>query len=381
MTGKLRILMPSIYFPPRVGGIESHVYYLARELARRGHDVQVVTTRTEKASRRLEVVDGVTVHRIRSFGKHPVGWVLSSLLAVPKVLALAGRSDVIHCHTFAFALSGGVANFLLKRPLIVTVHESHFLRFAKRTYMRPFLRLPLLRAKVLLSTSKEIDSVTRELLPGARTLAIVNGIDTGKFKPVAPTLNKSEGELLIVCPRRLVEKNGVEFLVRALPLLKGRVRARVYIAGDGPLRSRIQELARDLGVAEQVVFMGSVENAMMPSIFSSADLVVIPSLIEATSIAALEAMACERVIAASRVGGLPEIIDDQVGVLFESGSPGAIADAIAAVARRPDIAEMGRAARKRVEANWSIGKMTDIHEQLYLELAGRDRARRGGSDA
>jgi glycosyltransferase involved in cell wall biosynthesis len=102
--------MPSIYFPPRVGGIESHVYYLARELARRGHQVEIVTTRTEKQSARFETVDGIRVHRLHSFGKHPVGWVLSSLLAVPKVLALAGGADVIHCHTFAFALSGGAAN-------------------------------------------------------------------------------------------------------------------------------------------------------------------------------------------------------------------------------------------------------------------------------
>ncbi|HVP58839.1 MAG TPA: glycosyltransferase family 4 protein [bacterium] len=377
MKPRLRILMPSIYFPPRVGGIESHVYYLARELVRRGHHVEIVTTRTEKASARAEVTDGITIDRIHSFGKHPAGWILSSLLAIPKVVGLAKRSDVIHCHTFAFALSGSVANLLAGRPLVVTVHESHFLRFAKRWYMRPFLRLPLVRAGVLLSTSKEIDGVTRELLPGARTLPIVNGIDTEKFKPVPPALKKAPGEMLIVCPRRLVEKNGVEFLVRAVPLLRDRVRVKVHIAGDGPLRSHIQALARDLGVADQIVFMGSVENALMPAIFSSADLVVIPSLIEATSIAALEAMACERVIAASRVGGLPEIIDESVGILFESGSPEAIADAIAGFAKRSDAAEMGRAARRRVETNWSISKMTDIHEQIYLELAGPARAKRG----
>jgi glycosyltransferase involved in cell wall biosynthesis len=71
MNRKLRILMPSIYFPPRVGGIESHVYYLARELARRGHQVTVVTTRTEARSPRNEIMDGVIVRRLPSFGKHP----------------------------------------------------------------------------------------------------------------------------------------------------------------------------------------------------------------------------------------------------------------------------------------------------------------------
>jgi len=99
-------LMPSIYFPPRVGGIESHVYYLARELARRGHSVEVITTRTERISPWKENMDGVEVKRIPSFGKHFIGWILSSLLAVPQIVRSAARSDIIHCHTFAFALGG-----------------------------------------------------------------------------------------------------------------------------------------------------------------------------------------------------------------------------------------------------------------------------------
>jgi glycosyltransferase involved in cell wall biosynthesis len=373
VKGPMRILMPTIYFPPRVGGIENHVYYLARELVRRGHEVDIVTTRTEPASPKSEMMDGIRVERIHSFGKHPVGWVLSSLLVVPKVLALAGRCDVIHCHTFAFALSGGVSNLLRRKPLVVTVHESHFLRFAKKKAMRPLLRLPLTRAAILLSTSKEIDAVTRDLLPSARTLPIVNGIDTELFKPVAGSLTRSDDQFVIVCPRRLVEKNGVEFLVRAVPLLADRLNVRVYIAGDGPLRDYLKGLARDLGVAERIVFMGSVENQRMPSVFASADLVVVPSLIEATSIAALEAMACEKVVAASRVGGLPEIIDDRVGVLFESGSPEAIAFAVAAFAARPDKAALGRAARRRVEANWSIAQMADVHERVYREELERHR--------
>lgn len=371
MKGSLRILMPTIYFPPRVGGIENHVYYLARDLVRRGHRVEIVTTRTEPSSPRLETLDGIRVVRIRSFGKHPVGWVLSSLLAVAKVLTSARKCDIIHCHTFAFALSGSVSNLLVRTPLVVTVHESHFLRFAKRKVMLPFLRLPLKRAAVLLSTSKEIDAVTRGLLPKAETCPIVNGVDTETFRPVAPSIRKAEGEFLIVCPRRLVEKNGVEFLVRAVPLVTGRVNVKLYLAGDGPLRGRLEGLVRDLGITDRVVFMGSVANPLMPALFASADMVIIPSLIEATSIAALEAMACERVVGASRVGGLPEIIDERVGVLFQSGSPEAIAEAIAATAVRADRLDLGREARRRVEANWSIGRMTDVHEQIYRRVIER----------
>ena len=199
-------------------------------------------------------------------------------------------------------------------------------------------------------------------------MPIVNGIDTETFRPVEPGLPRRQGEFLIVCPRRLVEKNGTEFLVRAIPLLKDRVDVKVHMAGDGPLRGHLENLAVELGVRERIVFMGSVSNDEMPGVYSSADLVVIPSLVEATSIAALEAMSCERLVAASRVGGLPEIIDEKVGLLFPPASPEAIADAVEKASRMTEAEAMGREARRRVDEKWSIRKMTDIHEDIYWKL-------------
>jgi glycosyltransferase involved in cell wall biosynthesis len=367
VTDRLRVLMPSIYFPPRVGGIESHVYYLARELVRRGHGVHVVTTRTEPGSPWKEVMDGIEITRMASFGKHFLGWSLSSATAAPEIIRLAGHCDIIHCHTFASALGGGLAAMARNRPLVVTVHSSHFLRLAGSVLMRGAMKLLLGRADALLSTSVEIDGVVRDMLPGAFTRPVVNGIDTETFRPSEPCLERPGGEFIIVCPRRLVVKNGVEYLVRALPLIKREIPVKAYIAGDGPLRQDLESLARTLGVRDDIEFMGSVENAGMPAIYSSADLVVIPSLVEATSIAALEAMSCGRVVAASRVGGLPEIIDDTVGILFEPASPEAISEAVVGAAR-VDRGALGRAARERVAANWSIQSMVDVHMDIYLRV-------------
>jgi glycosyltransferase involved in cell wall biosynthesis len=360
--------MPSIYYPPRVGGIESHVYYLARELARRGHTVEVITTRTERTSPRDEMMDGVRVKRLPSFGKNFMGWTMSSAASVPEVLRRSRVHDIVHCHTFAFALGGAFAARLRGSPLVVTVHSSHFLKLSRRGPMRSLFSGILRPASALLSTSEEIDGVVRSLVPGRFTMPIVNGIDTGTFRPVDPAIARGPDEFLVVCPRRLVEKNGVEYLVRALPRLEGKLEVRVCMAGDGPLRAYLEGLATRLGVRERIEFMGSVPNTGMPGIYSSADLVVIPSLIEATSIAALEAMSCERVVAASRVGGLPEIVDEATGILFDSGSPQAVADAILEASARPDMAEMGRRARSRVEENWSIRSMTDTHEEIYRRV-------------
>ncbi len=361
----LRILMPTIYFPPRVGGIESHVYSLAKELARNGHSVTIITTRTEKASPWHEVIEGVEVKRIFSFGKHFAGWILSSGLAIFPTLQEAPSFDVIHCHTFAFALGGTIASLLFGKPLVVTVHSSHFLKLATRPVMRGALKLVLSRANVLLSTSREIDGVVRSLLPHAVTMPIVNGVDTEKFKPTEPLYTSQRDEFVIVCPRRLVEKNGVEYLIRALPLVRSELKVKVYIAGDGPLYGYLTQLARDLGVADKIEFLRSVSNERMPALYCSGDLVVIPSLLEATSIAALEAMACERVVAASRIGGLPEILDDSVGFLFEPASPQAIASAIEKAMKCETKAKMGKLARERVVKNWSIAKVAQLHEEIY----------------
>lgn len=369
MTDRLTVLMPSIYFPPRVGGIESHVYYLARELVRRGHRVHVVTTHTEPGSPWKEVMDGIEITRMLSLGKHFLGWSFSSAVAAPEIVRLAGHCDIIHCHTFATALGGDLAAMTRKRPLVITVHSSHFLRLAGSFIMRGTMKILLGRADALLSTSVEIDGVVRDMLPGAFTRPVVNGVDTGTFRPTVPCLDRSAGEFVIVCPRRLVAKNGVEYLVRALPLIKREFPVKAYLAGDGPLRWDLENLARTLGVRGDIEFMGSVENAKMPSVYSSADLVVIPSLIEATSIAALEAMSCGRVVAASRVGGLPEIIDDTVGILFDPGSPEALSEAVIR-GSRIDRAALGRAARDRVVANWSIERMVDVHLDIYLKVIG-----------
>ncbi|HSR42347.1 MAG TPA: glycosyltransferase family 4 protein, partial [Longimicrobiales bacterium] len=110
---------------------------------------------------------------------------------------------------------------------------------------------------------------------------------------------------------------------------------------------------------------------------------VFPSLMEATSVAALECMACEVPVAASRVGGLPEIVDGEVGALFEPADPDDLARAVIELLGRDDLEEMGRRARRRVVARWSNDRLVARHVEIYEALiAGRVPASGdgGGSD-
>lgn len=169
-------------------------------------------------------------------------------------------------------------------------------------------------------------------------------------------------------PRRLFEKNGVEYLIRALPLLAERLDVEAVLVGDGPERSRLETLAAELGVTDRAVFLGARPNHEMPGLLRSGELAVFPSLMEATSVAALECMACAVPVAASRVGGLPQIVDDSVGALFEPADPADLAQTVARLLNRTDLVALGVEARSRVVSHWSNDRLAERHLDIYRSL-------------
>jgi glycosyltransferase involved in cell wall biosynthesis len=109
----------------------------------------------------------------------------------------------------------------------------------------------------------------------------------------------------------------------------------------------------------------------MPGLLSSGDLAIFPSLMEATSVAALEAMSCGLPVAASRVGGLPEIVDERVGGLFEPANPKALADVVIGLIESGRLEELGRQGRRRVVDHWSNDRLAERHLEIYRSLLER----------
>jgi glycosyltransferase involved in cell wall biosynthesis len=274
---------------------------------------------------------------------------------------------VLHAQTFASAMPGMIAKRRFGKPLVITLHTSHFLRMATKPQWRPVLRRIVRAADWLLAASEEIRDVALELYPHPRAEALTNGVDTGLFRRGTPSLPRGVRRRIIV-PRRLFEKNGVEYLVRALPLIRRELDVEALFVGDGPERARLEALARELGVADAAHFMGARPNVEMPALLASAEVAVFPSLMEATSVAALEAMSCELPVAASRVGGLPEIVDEEVGTLFRPADPADLAARLVALLRRDDLAERGALARARVVERWSLERLARRHQEIYRTL-------------
>jgi glycosyltransferase involved in cell wall biosynthesis len=364
----VKVLQQCIYFPPEVGGLESHAYYLCRELVRLGDEVTMVTSRSQPGTAATETMDGVRVVRTWFPGKHALGWMTHTLASVPAYAPLAREADVLHAQTFASAPPGMWARRRWRKPLVLTLHTSHFLRLARRAAWRPVLRRIIASADWLLAASEEIRDVALDLYAHPRAEALTNGVDTALFRPGPASLPASDGRRRILVPRRLFEKNGVEYLVRALPRLVRDVDADVVLVGDGPERPRLEALARELGVADRVRFLGARPNTEMPGLLAWAEVAVFPSLMEATSVAALEAMSCGVPVAASRVGGLPEIVDEEVGTLFRAADPDDLAARLAALLARPDLDAAGARARERVVAHWSLERLARRHQEIYRTL-------------
>ena len=366
----MNILFHCVYFPPEVGGLESHVYYLARALVDLGHRVQVVTSRSLPGVPDEEDMGGIQVFRTWFPSRTPTGWIAHALGSIPKTRVLAKDADVIHAQAFASVLPAALASQRSRLPLVATFHTSHFLTRAENAAWRPILSKLVRIPDFALAASEEIAKVAMDLAPGARVEALTNGVDTGFFRRVAPALPR-EGRVRIVVPRRLFPKNGVEYFIRALPLILAEVDAEAILIGDGPERDRLQALTESLGLSDRVSFLGKRAHAEMPGLLSSGDLAVIPSLMEATSVAALEAMACELPVLASNVGGLPEIVNEEVGGLFEPGNPKALAAALIRFLDREDLPKVGALARKWVVEHWSNTRLAERHLEIYEDLFHR----------
>ena len=367
----MHILMRSEVFPPHVGGIESHVYYLCRQLVRCGHSCTVITAQTENTASKSEVMDGITVYRTKYFGTSLFGWFMTAIAGILTYCRVAKDADLLHTHTIFSAMPGLISAYLFKKPHLLTLHHSRFIENAKKPIWRILFRFVLKRVNFVFAPSDELEMICRNLCQQVVTHKITNAVDTEIFRPCQPAIKREREAYLLICPRRLVRKNGVEYLIRAMPLLQEKVDVELHILGDGPLRRELGELTKALSMATKVHFWGAIDNTKMSMYLSSADVVVIPSLLEATSIAALEAMACERVVVASDVGGLPEIIDNEVGRLFEVGNVADLADQILSLLHNTDRAQMGQAARRRVQQQWSVAHLAQIHEGIYQKFIER----------
>jgi glycosyltransferase involved in cell wall biosynthesis len=232
------------------------------------------------------------------------------------------------------------------------------------------LTSPLADRIVAVSAAIARDLVERYGIAAARTLVVRNGIDAWAFRParepaaVRADLGVAAGRRLVVMAGRMTPQKGWDVLLEAAArLAAARSDLAWVLVGDGPLRPALTRRAAELAVAAH--FTGAC--ADMADVLGCADVVVLASRSEGLPFTLLEAMALGKPVVATRVGGVPEVVEEgRSGRLVPREDPAALATAIADVLEAPDAAAMGARGRARVEAEFTLDGMVRALEGVYL---------------
>lgn len=384
----MNIVILTSDFLPNVGGMATHAHELSKALATLGNDVHLVHPVYGQGLDFVEQFDGIVVHRLFISRTTPRIKHLSYITKTRRYLLELKRHhaiDLIHWHDLTpncWTTRTVRGSF----PLVWTNHTSNYLEYVESKRGRWKIKAFLSHPDAIISPSKELNEKSIHTgLDADRLFYIPNGVDATKFSPtidpgdIAERYGLDRSLPIVICPRRLEPKNGVEFFIRAIPLVREKKTAAQFLIVGGGFpneRARFEAFLDEAKQRAGVVFTDNVPNTAMPCFYNISQIGVLPSLMEATSISGLEAMACGLPLIGTTVGGIPEIIEhERNGILTEPRRHDNIAAAILRLLDDPPLRErLGAAARARVEKefSWSViaKKTLDVYSKV-LAMRGR----------
>jgi glycosyltransferase involved in cell wall biosynthesis len=353
------------------GGAQEHVFGLVSRLDRANYDVRIVSLSHGSSVRRMEKA-GFDVTVIDEPDDRTAVQALAALLSEME-------PEVIHNHMYRAEVVGTRAALLLgelgcKRPAIIsTIHSSRIRCVDDRVALRQLT--PLMDHVIVVSKAIE-QKIAEEGRSGAPVSLIYNGVDLQRYNHQQPccTLHEEysipEESPIVGVVARLEAEKGHRVLLDAWPrVLALHPEAWLLIVGEGSERNSLEAQAATLGIAEHVVFTGRRED--VPAVTAALDVAVLPSYREAQGLSVLEAMALSRPVVASNVGGIPEMIEDEVsGLLVPPGDSQALA---AAMSDHPFADMLAKRGHDLVHDRFCIELMTSQIEALYDAAAVRLR--------
>ncbi len=315
-----------------------------------------------------EPIAGAAVHPFR----RPTGTKLDYFFnrGLVKRLVQELKPDIVHAHyASSYGLLGALSNH---HPLVISTWGMDILGFPETSpFHRMLLRWSLFRADVICTTSNQLAEATKRYLPGGKLPVVTPfGIDTQIFRPHG---EKPKSDLTIGIVKTLEPKYGVEYLIRAFAQVQRRLSyLRLLIVGNGYLRRELQKLALELKVGEMTAFAGRIAHVDVPHWLGRIDIFVNPSVHESETfgVAVLEASSMEIPVVTSRIGGLPEVVQDGVtGFLVPPRDVNALAERIERLATDENLRkQMGKAGREFVMKNYDWNEMAKSMERLYDSL-------------
>ena len=289
-------------YPPRTGGVETHVRELTTRLASRGHEVTVLSADAGSDVHRESVVDGVRVRRVRSL--HPG----DAFYVAPGVVRAVRRvdADVLHAHNYHAVPLLFAALGVTDERFVATTHyhgeSASGVRDRLLSLYRPLGRWAVRRADAVIAVSEwERDRLEEDF--GVSATVVPNGLTVDRFADATP---ERRDRPYLLCVGRLEAYKGIQHAIRALPELPAY---DLVVAGSGPYRDELERVARAAGVAGRVTFLGYVDHARLPGLYAGAEAYLTLSSFEAYGMTVAEALAAGTPSVVREAGALIDWVD------------------------------------------------------------------------
>jgi glycosyltransferase involved in cell wall biosynthesis len=357
-----------------IGGAERQATALAQRMARRGHAAALLVLRARQAEQWTTELETVYL----DMGKSP-GSLLAGMLAGSRFLRCY-RPDLMHTHTFPANLAGRLlAPFVPSAQVLSTIHNVYEGGWQCDLAYRLSDSLSVVTTAVSQAVAEH--AIQAKAVPAQKCRVVPNGIDTAVFQPNAErrlamrASMDAFGEFVWLAAGRIVPAKDYPTLLHAFARVRQEFpEARLWIAGEAAPgakeRMRVETAAAD--VFHEVRWLGLRRD--LPALLDAADGFVLSSAWEGMPLVVGEAMAMEKPVAATAVGGVRELLDDS-GIVVPAHSAPRLAEAMLALMQRPAAERrvLGQAARRRIEDWFSMEATADRWEKLYLKVLASKR--------
>ncbi len=378
---------------PSYGGSGIVGAELGLELARRGHEIHFVSYAPPMrlgngdAPRERIKFHAVNMLSYPLFEYPPYALALASKL---REVAVKEKLDLVHMHyAIPHAVSAYLAREMLRKemylPIVTTLHGTDITLVGRDPSFLPITKFGIEQSDAVTAISRYLRDATLETFCASCEIEVIYNFIDSDYYHRAPNeafrkevASRGEKIILHVSTFRPIKRitDCIEVMARMRELETGsgsQFGVRLVMCGDGPERADAEMLAERLGVADAVDFVGKQPQSVVREYLSVADLLLLPSQSESFGLVALEAMACEVPVIATRVGGIPELVEEGgCGYLFEIGDVSAMAEAALKVLNdESERKRLGRRGREIAVSKFATEKIIPQYEALYRKVIGK----------
>ncbi len=388
----MNILILSHFFPPHKGGVETASYNTAKQLANRGHNVIVLTSKIDKSSQKFQKKDGYYIYRFKSLYLNEIKGIpqISSFgimpIAIFKLTKIIKKHQIqiIHAEGRFFPISFIAAwlnNVIFKRHMFVTAQgrlEIGITNFLEYIFDSIITKFVYRKVEKIICVS---NSLKRRLLSFKinlkKLIVIPNGVDISIFNPKKSSkfldgyIMDKKNAKKVVFVGRLDPQKGVEFLIKAIPnIINEYNRVHFFILGNGSLEFKLKNLVKILKIQSYVTFIDMIPLEKMVDFYASANIFCLPSLHEGFPLSLAEALSMGLIIVASATEGIPEaIIENKNGFLVKPGNINSLVKKLLKALRLSDdkIREIHNRNIFLAKNEYSWDIIVDQIEKIYYE--------------